>query len=68
MSFGTNVKPSLLPAEKIQIFANVFSQLPYNVLWKWNTDESPGKSENIKISKWFPQADLLSKFYNFLVC
>ena len=61
MSFGTNVKPSLLPPEKIKIFANVFSKLPYNVLWKWNTEESPGRSDNVKISKWFPQSDILSE-------
>nr|XP_026497756.1 UDP-glucuronosyltransferase 2B20-like isoform X2 [Vanessa tameamea] len=59
MSFGTNVKPSLLPKEKIQIFTNVFSELPYDVLWKWDKDEIPGRSKNVRISKWFPQSDLL---------
>ncbi|XP_050356515.1 UDP-glucosyltransferase 2-like isoform X12 [Nymphalis io] len=59
MSFGTNVKPSLLPKEKVQIFTNVFSELPYEVLWKWDKDEIPGRSKNVRISKWFPQSDLL---------
>ncbi|XP_064074691.1 UDP-glucosyltransferase 2-like isoform X1 [Vanessa tameamea] len=59
MSFGTNVKPSLLPKEKMQIFTNVFSELPYDVLWKWDKDEIPGRSKNVRISKWFPQSDLL---------
>ncbi|XP_050356505.1 UDP-glucosyltransferase 2-like isoform X3 [Nymphalis io] len=59
MSFGTNVKPSLLPKEKVQIFTNVFSELPYDVLWKWDKDEIPGRSKNVRISKWFPQSDLL---------
>lgn len=59
ISFGTNVMPSLLPPERIQILINVFSQLPYDVLWKYDKDELPGKSENIKISKWLPQSDLL---------
>ncbi|XP_047539477.1 UDP-glucosyltransferase 2-like isoform X5 [Vanessa atalanta] len=59
MSFGTNVKPSLLPKEKVQIFTNVFSELPYDVLWKWDKDEIPGSSKNVRISKWFPQSDLL---------
>ncbi|CAH0715012.1 unnamed protein product, partial [Brenthis ino] len=58
-SFGTNVQPELLPPQKIQMFVNVFSQLPYDVLWKWGLDTLPGKSDNIKISKWLPQADLL---------
>ncbi|CAG9568593.1 unnamed protein product [Danaus chrysippus] len=59
ISFGTNVLPSLLPPEKIRIMTTVLSKLPYDVLWKWDKDELPGKSKNIKIAKWFPQADLL---------
>ncbi|KAL0810824.1 hypothetical protein ABMA28_010135 [Loxostege sticticalis] len=59
ISFGTNVNPSQLPADKIQVLAKVFSELPYNVLWKWDKDVLPGQSENIKISKWLPQSDLL---------
>lgn len=61
MSFGTNVKPSLLPKEKVQIFIKVFSELPYDILWKWDQDEISGRPKNVKISKWFPQSDLLSK-------
>ncbi|XP_069355765.1 UDP-glucosyltransferase 2-like isoform X2 [Maniola hyperantus] len=60
MSFGTNVKPSLLPSDKVKIFTTVFSQLPYDILWKWDKDEIPGRSQNVRISKWLPQSDLLS--------
>ncbi|XP_021197638.3 UDP-glucosyltransferase 2 isoform X2 [Helicoverpa armigera] len=59
ISFGTNVAPSMLPPERIQILVKVFSQLPYDVLWKWDKDELPGRSKNIRISKWLPQSDLL---------
>ncbi|XP_047036556.1 UDP-glycosyltransferase UGT5-like [Helicoverpa zea] len=59
ISFGTNVKPSLLPAEKIQMLVSTFSKMPYDVLWKWDKDVLPGKSDNIRISKWLPQSDLL---------
>ncbi|KAF9800138.1 hypothetical protein SFRURICE_012795 [Spodoptera frugiperda] len=59
VSFGTNVDPALLPPEKIQILLRVFSQLPYDILWKWSKDELPGRSPNIRIAKWFPQPDLL---------
>ncbi|CAG9568590.1 unnamed protein product [Danaus chrysippus] len=61
-SFGTNALPSVLPPEKIKILTNVLSQLPYNVLWKWDGNTLPGQSKNIKTSKWFPQADLLKKY------
>ncbi|XP_046972747.1 UDP-glycosyltransferase UGT5-like [Vanessa cardui] len=59
MSFGSNVMPSRLPLEKLKIFTNVFSKLPYDVLWKWDKDELPGRPKNVKISKWLPQSDLL---------
>nr|ANI21993.1 UDP-glycosyltransferase 33J3 [Spodoptera exigua] len=59
ISFGTNVKPSLLPAEKIQTLVKAFSKMPYDIPWKWDKDELPGRSANIRISKWLPQSDLL---------
>ncbi|CAD0205775.1 unnamed protein product [Chrysodeixis includens] len=58
-SFGTNVVPSALPAERIAIFTRVLSQLPYDVIWKWDKDDLPGRSDNIRIEKWLPQSDLL---------
>ncbi|XP_026736014.1 UDP-glucuronosyltransferase 2B15-like isoform X4 [Trichoplusia ni] len=59
ISFGTNVDPTQLPADRIQALVEAVSQLPYDVLWKWNGDELPGRTENIRISKWLPQSDLL---------
>ncbi|CAH2098392.1 unnamed protein product [Euphydryas editha] len=59
ISFGTNVKPSIFPAETLKIFTDVFSKLPYDVLMKWDNDELPGRSKNVRISKWFPQSDML---------
>ena len=60
ISFGTNVLPRMLPEEKIKTMISVLSNMPYNVMWKWNQD-LPGLGNNINISKWYPQADLLSK-------
>ncbi|XP_047519726.1 UDP-glycosyltransferase UGT5-like [Pieris napi] len=59
LSFGSNAHSSVLPPEWIQLFVRVFARLEYDVLWKWEKTELPGKSENIKISKWLPQSDLL---------
>ncbi|KAH9634398.1 hypothetical protein HF086_000224 [Spodoptera exigua] len=61
VSFGTNVDPTLFSPEKIAMFVRAFSRLPYDVLWKWNKDELPGRTDNIKISKWLPQSDLLNE-------
>ncbi|VVD00225.1 unnamed protein product [Leptidea sinapis] len=60
LSFGSNAPSSKLPPEIIQLFIRVFSNLPYNVLWKWEKNELPGRPQNVKISKWFPQSDLLN--------
>ncbi|XP_026736017.1 UDP-glucuronosyltransferase 2B9-like [Trichoplusia ni] len=59
VSFGTNVDPTQLPADRIEVLVKTLSQMPYDVLWKWNGDELPGRTENIRISKWLPQSDLL---------
>ncbi|CAH0713973.1 unnamed protein product, partial [Brenthis ino] len=59
LSFGTNILPQMMPSDKVDIMVKVLSSLPYNVLWKWNDEELHGKSDNINISKWYPQSDLL---------
>ncbi|KAJ8708418.1 hypothetical protein PYW07_010543 [Mythimna separata] len=59
VSFGTNVDPTLFPADRIEVLVKTFAQLPYDILWKWNNDVLPGRTPNIKISKWLPQSDLL---------
>ncbi|KAM3960065.1 UDP-glucosyltransferase 2-like [Aphomia sociella] len=58
VSFGTTADVCQYSA-KLQILLNAFSKLPYDILFKWNEDELPGKPNNVKIGKWFPQADLL---------
>lgn len=62
VSFGTNVDPALLSPEKLEIFFNVFSKLPYDVYWKWNGEQPASLAKNIKVSKWFPQSDLLREY------
>ncbi|XP_045454958.1 UDP-glucosyltransferase 2-like [Melitaea cinxia] len=59
VSFGTNVLAGMISPDKVQVMVNVLSKLPYDVLWKWDQDELPGKSDNIRTSKWLPQSDLL---------
>ncbi|CAG4980735.1 unnamed protein product [Colias eurytheme] len=59
VSFGSSVRTANLPTDKVRIMTKVFSELPYDILWKWDQDELPGRSKNIKISKWLPQHQLL---------
>ncbi|XP_045507238.1 UDP-glucosyltransferase 2-like [Colias croceus] len=60
VSFGTNAPSCYLASHFIELLKRVLSKLPYDVLWKWEKDELPGKSQNIRISKWLPQYDLLN--------
>lgn len=60
MSLGSNVKSRDLRNETKAIFLNVFRKLPYEILWKFEDDRLANKSDNVKISKWYPQADLLA--------
>ncbi|XP_063392711.1 UDP-glycosyltransferase UGT4-like [Cydia fagiglandana] len=59
VSFGTNFDPIDLPAKTLQILTKVFSNIPYNILWKWDSDEFPISSTNIRTFKWLPQIDVL---------
>lgn len=42
------------------IFTTVFAKLPQRILWKWETEEMEGKPENVMLSKWLPQQDILA--------
>nr|XP_049706116.1 UDP-glycosyltransferase UGT5-like [Helicoverpa armigera]WRX06264.1 UGT33F2B [Helicoverpa armigera] len=59
ISFGTNVDTNQLLAGDVKKMINVLSQLPYDVLLKWDGKELPGRAQNIRIAKWLPQSDLL---------
>lgn len=48
-----------MPEERRQLFIRVFSKLKQQVLWKYETETMPDLPKNIKLSKWFPQQDVL---------
>lgn len=59
-SLGSNVKSKSLPAERRQMLLKTFANLPQRVLWKFEDDQLPGKPDNVFLSKWFPQPDILA--------
>lgn len=62
MSFGSNLKSSSLGPEIVNIIVQTLSNVPYTVLWKWESDEVPKfQGSNVITRKWFPQQDILSK-------
>jgi len=60
-SLGTNVKTGSLKAGTIELLVETFSQLKYDVLWKWDTEEIDlVLPKNVKTTSWVPQQDLLA--------
>lgn len=59
-SMGSNIKSAQLPIETRAAILKTFSKLKEKILWKWEEPDLPGKSDNIFISDWFPQDDILA--------
>jgi glucuronosyltransferase len=60
MSLGSNVQSKDLRPEIKEMFLNVFRKSNMNVLWKFEDDSLLNKPNNVMISKWLPQSDLLA--------
>lgn len=60
-SLGTNVKSSSVTTNMRKIFMDTFRELPYNILWKFDETDLNDMPSNVKIMKWVPQQDILSK-------
>ncbi|GAB0090842.1 hypothetical protein DMENIID0001_056070 [Sergentomyia squamirostris] len=59
-TFGSNIKTSFLPEEKIRIILDTFGTFRQKVLFKWEESDLPGKPDNVLISKWMPQRNILA--------
>ncbi|XP_002000242.2 UDP-glucosyltransferase 2 [Drosophila mojavensis] len=59
-SLGSNVRSKDLPESTRDTLLKVFGSLKQRVLWKFEDNLLPGKPDNVFISKWFPQPDILA--------
>ncbi|XP_025985910.1 UDP-glucosyltransferase 2 isoform X2 [Solenopsis invicta] len=59
VSLGTNVAISLLSENVQNVFRDVFTNLPYKVVWKRDSELS-NKPDNIYTAEWFPQQSILA--------
>ncbi|XP_060527644.1 UDP-glycosyltransferase UGT5-like isoform X2 [Cylas formicarius] len=59
-SLGSNVIPSQMPNITRDTILKVLGSRKENILWKWDQDSLPNKPPNFKLSKWFPQQDVLA--------
>lgn len=62
-TLGSYIQVSTTLGSKLgPIFVKVFSELKQRVLMKWEVDY-PDLPANVKISKWFPQQDILGNLF-----
>jgi glucuronosyltransferase len=59
-SLGSNAKSTFLPQDKVAILLKVFGKIKQRIVMKWESDELPGKPDNVFISDWLPQDDVLA--------
>ncbi|XP_063243051.1 UDP-glycosyltransferase UGT5-like [Bacillus rossius redtenbacheri] len=57
-SMGSNLKSADMSIPKREAFLRAFAKIKQRVLWKFE-ENLPDKPKNVKISKWFPQSDIL---------
>lgn len=58
-SLGTNVKSKNIPLGLRNVLLETFDELPYTILWKFEDEELPNKPNNVIVSPWLPQQDVL---------
>nr|XP_014286413.1 UDP-glucuronosyltransferase 2B23-like isoform X2 [Halyomorpha halys]XP_014286417.1 UDP-glucuronosyltransferase 2B23-like isoform X2 [Halyomorpha halys] len=59
-TWGSHYKMTNMEPELLKSLMSVFGKLKQRVLMKWENETLPGKPDNVKIAKWFPQASVLS--------
>ncbi|KAF5287368.1 hypothetical protein FQA39_LY15971 [Lamprigera yunnana] len=59
-SLGSNVKSKDLSEETRCTILETFAELPYTILWKFEADHLPNKSDNVITEKWFSQSIVLN--------
>ena len=60
VSFGSHFKASNMKPNQKAMFYDAFEELKIPIIWKWNDDDISGIPNNVFVSKWVPQNDLLS--------
>ncbi len=61
LSSITVLETSMMEETKMQLFLSVFRRFPqYDFIWKWETEEMKDKPDNLFLSKWLPQMEILA--------
>lgn len=68
MSLGSNVRSCDLNKNTLNSIIQTFREIPYNVLWKFETEDKEmlqGMPKNVKVVTWVNQQLVLSKSKHF---
>lgn len=60
-SMGSIVQAHQFPVDIREMFVRAFGRMKQRVIWKYENETLPNKSENVMISDWVPQRDLLAQ-------
>lgn len=60
-SMGSTLKGHTFPKEKREAFLKIFEKLPQRVIWKWENETMEGKPDNVLLSRWTPQFEIICK-------
>jgi hypothetical protein len=58
-SMGSVIQANKWPQEKREALINAFSKLKQKVIWKYENETIPNKPDNVMITSWIPQRDIL---------
>ncbi|KAB0792798.1 hypothetical protein PPYR_14757 [Photinus pyralis] len=59
-SLGSYAQSKHLAPKTLRIILETFAELPYTVIWKFESDQLPNRTSNVVIAKWLPQISVLS--------
>ncbi|XP_028135386.1 UDP-glucosyltransferase 2 [Diabrotica virgifera virgifera] len=60
ISFGTNIDMKTFSNNTIESLLRAIQNLPQRFIWKFDALQVPNKPDNLLISKWLPQSDILA--------
>lgn len=59
ISWGSMIKAETMPVDKRDAIVRAMKRLKQRVIWKWENESLANKPDNMYLSKWLPQRDIL---------
>lgn len=61
ISFGSVVKSSTMPEDKLKAILGSIAEMPQRFIWKWEDQTMLMDKNKLYLSTWLPQVDILGK-------